>query len=126
MGFEPIITVPGFNPKRGSISYKRNHRKTHGPANPHLVIGIPKDVINGVVSAGDCFELQLGDGDDAGKVRLLRVERGGVAAHILRGSVTLHFGYVPRLGNDAAAKEEIEVRSLGKGAFEFDAPKWFK
>lgn len=125
MAFESIVTVPGSSPKRGSISYKRNHRKKSGRADPHLIVAIPKAIANGSVQPGDCYQLQLGSGDDAGKARLVK-DKYGIIAHVLRGGVTIRFGYVPRLGHDAAEKEEIDVRPLANGEFEFDVPRWFK
>ena len=121
---EVLVTVRGDKITAATISYRRNKRaKTKGP--PNLIIGIPSSIAAGSVTDGDCYQMLLGDGADAGRARIVRcADGGGPRAHVLRGSVTFRFGHVPSLGPDAADKETLSVERIDDG-FELELPKWF-
>lgn len=94
---------------------------------PKLRISIPKHFTEGMtIQKGDRYILMVGDGDDAGKARLVKsANHEGTKVQIFSGCVTLRFGYVPMLGHDAADKEDIDVRQVPEG-FEIDLPEWFR
>ena len=71
------------------------------------------------------FTLSVGTGTDAGKARISPAVKGVVPTHFLHGLV-FRFGYVPMLGTDAAEKEFVAVKAIGKDGFEIDLPPWFK
>jgi len=93
---------------------------------PKLVISIPKHFTEGVtVVKGDRYVLMIGDGDDAGKARVMKSSNGeGSKVQVFSGCISLRFGYVPMLGHDAAEKEDVDVRQV-PGGFEIDLPSWF-
>lgn len=111
----------------GSLSYRRLKYKTGAKMkDPKLVITIPRHFTEGVdINKGDRFILMVGDGDDAGKARLMKSPNGeGSKVQVFSGSVSLRFGFVPMLGHDAAEREDIDVRQV-PGGFEIDLPSWF-
>lgn len=118
---EPVKTT-------GSLSYKRlKYKNGNKMKDPKLRISIPKHFTEGMtIQKGDRYILMVGDGDDAGKARLVKsANHEGTKVQIFSGCVTLRFGYVPMLGHDAADKEDIDVRQVPEG-FEIDLPEWFR
>jgi hypothetical protein len=139
MGFKLLETV-AFSTIRastGSISY------TRGPAKgkklrPKLIVSIP----SGLVAQANVrglkaetadkmhFAFMLGDGANAGVARITFVGEGGgsgVTARFFKGSLVFRFGYVPLLGDDAAAREDLEgITPLVGQGWEFVLPAWFK
>jgi len=131
MGFTILPNILGQNGRtektKGSLSYRRLKYKTGAKQkDPRLLISIPRSFTQGMkINKGDRYILMIGDGDDAGKARLLKSPNGeGSRVQVFSGCVSLRFGYVPMLGHDAAEKEEIDVRQV-EGGFEIDLPQWF-
>lgn len=120
---EFVTTAP--RDSRASISYKRPGKGLRGPAQPRLVIGLPLTICKDF-KFGDKqrFALQVGDGADKGKGRIV-LAPVGVPARILKGGAVFRFGYVPMLGEDAAEKEFVEAQPI-KDGFEIVLPPWFK
>ncbi len=127
MPFELVATIAKpMKDVQASISYRKNTTKHGRSKNPKLIIGIPKTAMGDFKAKKEqAFSLSLGIGDDAGKARILATAHGGVLATHLKGGIVFRFGYVPMLGQDAAEKEFVAVKSIGDG-FEIDLPAWFK
>jgi hypothetical protein len=131
MPFEPVEVVNKHNrPPQASISYERAERKTRKgltkSKTPHLMISIPTTISG--VSKKKFFMLQLGTGEDAGKARIsgrAAATKHTVERRDLMHATTFDFGFVPMLGDDAAAKEFVGVRKISDDEFEIDLPKWF-
>ena len=131
MGFQQLPTIIGRwglpAKTKGSLSYRRLKYKTGAKQrDPKLLISIPRYFTEGMtIVKGDRYILMIGDGDDAGKARLLKSDNGGGSkVAVFSGCVSLRFGFVPMLGHDAAEKEDVEVRQC-EGGFEIDLPQWF-
>jgi hypothetical protein len=132
MPFQPVEVVNKHNrPPQASISYERRERQTKKGITkaklPTLLIAIPTTLSG--QSKKEFWMLQLGTGDDAGKARIVGVAKGGKHASKARDSLhamTVDFGYVPMLGEDAAAKEYTAIRKISDDEFEIDLPIWFK
>jgi hypothetical protein len=125
MAFEtlPTIAAPAKD-AMASISYRLPFSKHGRSKTPRLIIGIPGPIAgNFKPKASQLFALQIGDGSDQGKARI--VEAGeGVSPRMLRGGAAFRFGYVPVLGQNAAEKEYVAAKAI-KGGFELTLPKWF-
>jgi len=131
MPFTVLPTIigkqPGVCKTRGSLSYRRlKYKNGNKMRDPKLLISIPKYFTEGMsIKKGDLYVLLVGDGEDAGKARLIKSTKGeGSRVAVFSGCVSLRFGFVPMLGHDAAEKEEIDVRQCD-GGFEIDLPQWF-
>jgi hypothetical protein len=113
-----------------TIIYAIKTRKTGSVRNdkkPTLTISIPS-VICGT-SKAERFKLQLGNGKEAGKLRIVGAssEIAGVEpsqhAHFFRWN----FGFVPLLGEDEFEGERRPVRKISDDEFEIDVPvSWFE
>ena len=80
-------------------------------------------------SKAETFKLQLGNGKEAGKLRIVGAssEIAGVEpsqhAHFFRWN----FGFVPLLGEDEFEGERRPVRKISDDEFEIDVPvSWFQ
>lgn len=130
MGFETLETiVRGKEPPTAKVSYLRGvDRKTGSPkpgAKPVLKISIPTTICG--QSKAKLFQIQVGTGGDAGKLRISASKCGtaGVKPHEFKHALTFNFGYVPKLGDDAF-DERCPVRKISEDIFEVDVnPKWF-
>jgi hypothetical protein len=131
MPFDDLYTIAKHNqPPMATISYSVKTRKP-GPAKndkkPQLTIAIPTTICG--ISKAKAFKLQIGSGDDAGKLRIVGLKSGtsgvepGEHAHFFRWN----FGFVPKLGDDEFEGEKRPVRKIGDDAFEIDVPaSWFE
>lgn len=127
MPFEPLDTVPRDSRRpMAAVSYQRSSKKSG--AMPILRVSIPTTL------AGLCkrerFALDGGTGADAGRARISGLAKGavtkGAPATFLRHALVIRFGYVPGLGEDAAAKDNVGVRKIDDNTWEIDLPSWFK
>lgn len=130
MPFDVLTTITKTTARRSaSISYRRNETKHGKSKQPRLVIAIPKAMIGGPVEKTDRFVILIGTGKDRGRGRIMRAEpdnKGAISPTIFVGGIVFRFGHVPMLGDSAAAKEDMPLRILGDGQWEFDLPAWFK
>lgn len=132
MPFQPVEVVNKYNkPPQASISYERRERQTKKGVSkakrPTLLVAIPTALCG--TSKKEHWMLQVGTGEDAGKARIVGVAKGG--KHVSKSRDTMHsmnidFGYVPLLGEDAAAKDYCAVRKISEDEYEIDLPAWFK
>jgi hypothetical protein len=114
---------------RASISYSRwGGKQGKKKTRPKLIIGLnAAAVAECKLKADQTFELMLGTGKDAGSLRAMPAKlSGAVTRSRMKGSFSISFGFVPMLGEDAAAKEFVAIRAVQGGGFEIDAPAWFK
>ena len=150
----PFTSLP-FEPSPmkqlcGSISYKRSKRKDGPNGKPRLIISIPKAIAGDPLPEdSDRWGLDLGSGEDAGKLRIVPA-MVGVKCVLLKWVCVWRFGYVPLLGDEAAEIERCEAKRLNLssadskpsanpqmygarsadqvvgGCFELVLPAWFK
>lgn len=126
--------------KLASIQYRRRKSKDGDLPLPQLIVGIPEFVllkmptpdllatIDGKPTGNSVkrFTLMLGTGDDAGKGLITENNvSGAIRAVVIRKGVFFPFGYVPYLGNEAAAREFVQCTALSSG-FMLELPAWFK
>lgn len=130
MPFDVLTTIAKTTARTSaSISYRRNDTK-HGKMKlPKLMIAIPRAMMGGPVEKADKFLLMIGTGKDRGLGRIIRAEpekEGAISPTIFVGGLVFRFGHVPMLGESAAEKEDMALRILAGGQWEFDLPAWFK
>lgn len=130
MPFEQLETSPRpSHVKSGTISYKGGKYKKGDRAKvlPKLTIGISATVCGPYFNPqGVKFGLLIGTGDEKGKARIQPVEKGGITPSVTHGGCVIRFGYIPSLGEDEAAKEDLDIKLVGTNTFEFVLPAWFK
>lgn len=127
MPFEVLETISRIANAGGktsaSIGYRRHGEKGKLPV---LIVTVPVRLVNGFKHGpDDRFQLHLGSGNDQGKARIVR-SPVGVKVKPFKHHLIFRFGYVPMLGTDQAAKEDIEVKFLPPHSFEIKLPPWFK
>lgn len=127
MPFEPMHTVvKQTRPLMASISYRKFDTKKGRGKPPRLLIAIPTTVSGAFApKSNDTFEFHIGTGEDIGKARIMPGRDGVIPTHFMHAWV-FRFGFVPLLGHDAADKEQVDVKMIGKDTFEIALPKWFK
>ena len=136
----PTALISYMKPKaRGSKNGKP--AASQGDRRPSLTISIPTTICG--VSKSERFELQIGTGADAGKLRIVGngrrapdgpeavvMELGrekGVKPHELANCFKFNFGYVPRLGDEIFDGERRPVKKISDDIFEIAIPaSWFK
>jgi len=93
---------------------------------PKLKISIPTTICG--TAKAKIFELQLGSGNDAGKIRISGCKSGnakGIEPAELKHAFTFNFGYVPKLGDDIF-EDRRPVRKITEDVYEIDVPpSWF-
>lgn len=131
MPFEILETVArDTRVAMASVSYERGKGRNGviRDRRPRLRVSIP------TVFAGLCkrdrFRIDVGTGADAGRARISGLAKGvpGASAPgtMMKNALVVRFGFVPMLGEDAAAKEFVPVRKLDDNTWEIDLPPWFK
>lgn len=129
MPFDKLETITKNNMQpTARVTYLRGIRNgvEKKGVKPKLVISVPS-VICGTAKA-KTFELSLGTGDDAGKIRIsgCKSEMTGIAPTELKHAFVFRFGFVPRLGNDIFDGGRCAVRKISDDEFEIDFPaEWF-
>ena len=130
MPFETLETETKHNrPIMAAISYMRTVRKGQQKkgGKPRLLISIPTAL--SAISKKKFFVLQLGKGADKGRARIVGQNvknKFSVEPTCMKHTQVFNFGFVPMLGDDAAAQEHIAVRKISDDEFEIDLPPWFK
>lgn len=130
MAFETLETVArGKEPPTAKVAYLRGINRKTGKAKdgakPCLKISIPTTVCG--LAKAKAFQIQLGKGGDAGKLRISGCKSGieGVEPSELKHAFTFNFGYVPSLG-DEVFDERCPVRKITDDVFEIDVKaSWF-
>lgn len=110
--------------KMGSISLRKRGKRA---TKPTLFIAIKKGLLEGSQVVGearswsDCgIVLLIGEGDDAGKVRLRRVPKGtGVGkGKAMKGAVVFDCGHVAHFGEKAAETFDVDAKFVYDSADE--------
>lgn len=130
MPFEDLDTVTRHNqPPQATVSYCTTDRSKKSGKQPRLTISIPTTLC--CTSKAKTFKLQLGTGDQAGKLRVVGVadkaKTQGVEpsqhAHFFRWN----FGFVARLGEEQFEGQKRPVKKISDDEFEIDVPaSWFE
>lgn len=69
--------------------------------------------------------LQIGEGEDAGKIRIARTTVSAIAkVRIAKGSIVLNFGHVPAFGTDARPTYPVDARIIDPDTIEIVMPDW--
>lgn len=69
--------------------------------------------------------LQIGEGEHAGKVRLVRTPVSAIAkVRIAKGSIVLNFGHVPALGTEARPTYPVDAKIVDPDTIEIVMPDW--
>lgn len=137
MPFDNLETITRDNmPPTALISYMPSRgRGTSGGkvkegSKPRLVITLPTTVCG--TAKADRWVLQLGSGNDAGKLRIKGLpknspaKQGGVLPSEMKNCFKWNFGFVPKLGDDHFDGERKPVRKISDDEFEIDVPEsWF-
>jgi hypothetical protein len=109
MPFEDLETHTKANtPPMASLSYLTHARKNPAkprkagapPPKPKLLVTLPTAVC---ISKCKKFSIAIGTGADSNKLRVTGLKQGvpgGVSPHDFKAYIKLHFGYVPRFGDD--------------------------
>lgn len=130
MPFETLETITRENrPPQATISYERFQRKDRvARGEPRLMVFIPTTLAG--LCKRDRFRFDLGTGIDAGRARISGLAKGvpgaGVAGSMMKNALRINFGFVPALGDEAAAGEKVNVRKIDDNTWEIDLPPWFK
>lgn len=130
--FEDLQTITKHNATpTATITYAVAQRngKADPDKKPKLTIAIPTTICG--TSKSDTFKLQIGSGEQRGKLRIAGCTGKDVAkgvkpsqhAHFFRWN----FGFVPRLGEDHFEGERRPVVKISDEIFEIDVPpSWFE
>jgi hypothetical protein len=130
MPFNDLDTVAKARAPEATISYSNKVRKTgRAKADKTLQLTISIGTAICGTPGAKAFKLQIGSGQDAGKLRIV-----GLSAEVSGVIPTRHgrfhrwnFGFVPRLGDDQFQGEKRPVRKTGDDEFEIDVPtSWFE
>jgi hypothetical protein len=109
MPFEDLEThTRGNAPPMASLSYLTHARKNPAkpkkagtpPPQPKLLVTLPTTIC---ISKCKKFSIAIGTGVDRNKLRVTGLKPGvpgGVMGVDFKGHIKLHFGYVPRFGDD--------------------------
>lgn len=133
MPFEELVTERKDNmAPTALISYMRGTHKdakngTPKPGvRPKLVITVPTTICG--TAKAKTFKLLLGNGDDAGKLRIMGVpDDSGVKPAEMRSSFRFNFGYLPRLGDDVFDGGRRPIIKISDEDFEITVPSsWFE
>ncbi len=133
MPFENVETITKQNmPPTAKISYmppapRGKNTRRNEDAKPQLVISIPTTICG--TAKSKTFQLLVGSGADAGKIRIKgsKTKDVGVEPKELMHAFIFRFGYVPKLGDDHFDGERRPVRKIGDDEFEIDVPgSWFE
>lgn len=78
---------------------------------------------------GDAFGLQIGVGDDAGGIRIVRLNNDGAnpigrVVVLAKGGLSFNLGHVPQLGEAARASQATEARMIDADTVEVVIPNW--
>lgn len=69
--------------------------------------------------------LQIGEGEHAGRVRLVRGAVNAIAkVRIAKGSIVLNFGHVPAFGSEARSTYPVDGRIVDPDTLEIVIPDW--
>ena len=132
MPFDAITFITKKNaPPTAVVSYMEptgRNGKRPADARPRLVITIPTTICG--TSKAETFSLLLGNGKDAGKIRIKGCEKANKAAGIepiqLANVFKFTFGFVPSLGEEHFEGQRCTVRKISDDEFEIDVPaSWF-
>jgi hypothetical protein len=106
MPFEDLETITKANmPPQASLSYMRQIRKgkeiDRDKVKPKLILTLPTSI---VISKCEKFCIQIGSGQDFGKMRVIGMKKGvpgkGVKPSEFKSYLVLRFGYVPKFGDE--------------------------
>lgn len=118
MAFE-IVEIRRYaarDPKLASVSIS--------PRNG-LCIGFAREAAEQLgATDGTRWGLLIGSGDDAGKIRLVRNDKGAAARRIGTGGRVINFGRSASLGFTEADKEYMPFKAIDKDTIEVDLPQW--
>lgn len=130
MAFKVAQTIR--NERGGQMASVSYSRPRGAAVRPRLIVGLPAAAVAGFKFRKDQkFAIAFGEGADAGRTRIVSGDDGVVLTEARGGGATLRFGYVPALGDDAAAKERTAYRVLDPkkddGAIlELTGPAWLR
>jgi len=92
---------------------------------PRCVIGLKAHLREAIaLTANDRLNLYVGEGDDAGKVRLVRAKDGAFKPRLVKGGVTINCGYVAALGKDDCEKAACDAQAIDCDTIEIVVPDW--
>lgn len=124
MSFNRLNTVVRTGGALGSWQYSFHRGRGDGSV-PRLSITLTEKALAGVKVDPDAkWEFLLGEGDDAGKCRIIQVDIG-TKATVNRHAVTFRFGHVPALGNVPKSKVAVAEITPVEGGWELPLPEWF-
>lgn len=73
----------------------------------------------------DPVALQVGDGEHAGRIRIVRGAVNAIAkVRIAKGSIVLNFGHVPAFGNETRPTYPVDARVVDPDTVEIVMPDW--
>ena len=129
MTFEVLETFTKANmPPKAKLSYMRaaSRAKSGGKrsddAKPQMIVSIPTTICG--TAKAKKFQLLLGTGANAGKIRIKGSSKDGIEPKELMHSFV--FGFVPRLGDDIFDSEHHPVKKISDDEFEIEVPaSWF-
>lgn len=126
MAFDVVETEGKLNVPTALISYERKKggKTAQQHRRPMLMVTIPTTICG--AAKEKTHEFCVGTGSDAGKARVRPSKSAkAVKPTEFKNAFTWRFGYVPRLGTDAAAGDRVLVRKINDDEFEIDLPPWF-
>jgi len=70
------------------------------------------------------YDILIGKGEDAGKLRIVAADKGRIVAHTVErsGGLIFHLGYVAAIGTKAHKRVRTEARIVSPGCVEIDVP----
>lgn len=125
MAFDELECETKDNAKKlAKLSYMPSRRKPGkddgAGRKPMLLVTLPTVHF---ISKGARFKIMIGSGNDAGTLRIVKAETGGVKPHEFKSHVILRFGHIPKLGLDMWDAVQCEVTRVDDDTYDMTPPK---
>jgi hypothetical protein len=128
MPFEELETETKANmPPMASLSYltgKRKDSKNKGIMKPKLIVSLPTSI---VISKCEKFVIQIGTGQDFGKLRIVGLQKGvpgkGVSPTDFKAHIMLRFGHVPCFGDEIWDGVQVPIVRVDDDIYDLTVPR---
>lgn len=97
---------------------------------PACIVSFRKDFAASIAwKAGEPVGLQVGDGDHAGRIRIVRLKKGAASEiatvrRMQKGGMTFDLGHIPQLGIEPHDKAATDAQAIDADTIELNIPEW--